>query len=168
MKKPERLLTPDEFKAASLYFPTRTSRSRTIARSFFVLGHPPTTIAAEADVSIPYVLKVIARFEEAHKRYETEGDTGPKPARRTRQPERLLTPAEFRGTLKYFLTRQGNSRAIAQSFYVKGEPPSAIARTHGCRVQNVVNVIDRFAAAFERYMEAERNASRKGGPSEEG
>lgn len=158
MKKPERLLTPEEFKAASLYFLTRTSTSRTIARSFFVLGQPPSVIADEAKVSIAYVLKVIARFDEAHKRFEIEGVDGPKPVPHTRQPERLLTPAEFRATLKYFLTRQGNSRAIAEAFYVKGESPSAIARANDCRVQNVVKVIDRFAAAFERYMEAKRNA----------
>ena len=160
MKRPERLLTPQEFKTASLYFPTRTSTSRTIARSFFVLGQPPSVIAEDAEVSIAYVLKVLARFEAAHVRAQAEGPGGPKPTHR--RPERLLTRKEFNNTLKYFLTRQGNSQAIAQDFYIKGEAPSAIAKVYGCRVQNVVKVIDRFAAAFERYMEAERNARGKG------
>lgn len=77
----------------------------------------------------------------------------------TKLSETLMPPDEFEATMLYFVVRQGNSRDIAHAYHVLGMPASTIASQYSCSKQNVVKVLARFAAAYERYNAGKRNAA---------
>lgn len=68
-KLAETLMTPEEFEATMVYFPTRVGKSREIAHAFHVLGQPATNVAAQFTCSKQNVTKVLARFAAAYARY---------------------------------------------------------------------------------------------------
>lgn len=68
-KLAESLMTPEEFEATMVYFPTRVGNSREIAHAYHVLGQPASAVAVQFDCTKQNVVKVLARFTKAYERY---------------------------------------------------------------------------------------------------
>lgn len=63
------LMTPEEFEATMVYFPTRKGQSRDIAHAYHVLGQPASVVALNFGCTKQNVVKVLARFTTAYERY---------------------------------------------------------------------------------------------------
>ncbi|WP_076999127.1 hypothetical protein [Variovorax sp. KK3] len=86
--------------------------------------------------------------------------------------EKLLTQEEFDGATTYLRIRvdSGLTLALAHGFHVQGLPLRAIAEQNDCTRQNVVHALQRFAVAYERYIEVQAHLAKsvpvkKGRPS---
>jgi hypothetical protein len=76
----------------------------------------------------------------------------------TRSAETLMTPELFEAVMPYFLTREGGqSKQIAFAHYVLGYPSVYIMEKVGTTKQNIVRTLARFAEAYDKYQQAQRN-----------
>ncbi|MDP9897335.1 DNA anti-recombination protein RmuC [Variovorax boronicumulans] len=91
-KLAETLMTPEEFEATMVYFPTRVGNSREIAQAYHVLGQPATKVAEQFDCSKQNVVKVLARFAKAYERYnQVRRHLNAADARKVKEIESLKT-----------------------------------------------------------------------------